>query len=410
LLLALPLLAGGGLLAWRFLSPVNKVPSAVNAPAPARVKLATVQGGATQDSSDFIASLQSRHSVKLQPKNQGQVSQILVKAGTLVTKGAAIMQITNGAQQAAVNSVNTAVAVAATQSQLANARTQLSELEARRRANEADVKVSQQEYEKYSRLADQGAISQNAIAQYANKIAVAQAALRATLEQIHAQQASIAQAEKSLQQSQANAKQPVQPQYDKITAPFRGIVGDIPVKLGDFVNTSTQLTTLTENHPLDVNFSVPIERQQQLHQGMLVQILDAQGHNVGSGQVFFITPSVQNNHQSILVKALFNNSKDQLRANQFVQARVIWNQPKGVFIPTTAVSPIAGENFVYVAQTQSSPQGNSQLVARQTRVKLGNIQGNNSQVQVLEGLAPGERIVVSGLANVKNGTPIIPEP
>jgi multidrug efflux pump subunit AcrA (membrane-fusion protein) len=68
------------------------------------------------------------------------------------------------------------------------------------------------------------------------------------------------------------------------------------------------------------------------------------------------------------------------------------------------VSRIEGKTFVYVAQTQ----GQSQLIARQKPVKLGSISGNN--YQVLEGLQPGEKIVVSGLSRLSDGAAIIPEP
>jgi len=408
-LLALPLLVGGGFLLWRFLNPpANKAPIAASAgPPPAVVKLATVQVGAIEDSSEFIASLESRHSVKLQPRIQGQVTQIFVNPGTDVPVGAPILQIDPKQQQASVNSVSAAAQGA--QSQLANARAQLTSLEAERLSNEADVKLNQQEYQRYSNLAAQGAVARQTSDQYLNKRDVAQATLRATIGKIQAQQATIAQAEKSIQQAQANTnEQQVQLQYYKITAPFRGTVGEIPVKVGDFVNTSTQLTTITENQPLEVNISVPIERGPQLHKGMSVEVLDAQGHSLGISRVFFIAPNVNNNNQSILIKALFDNSKGQLRADQFAQARVIWSQRVGVLIPTTAVAPVAGENFVYVTHSEKSPEGKSQVVARQKRVKLGNIRGNN--YQVLEGLQPGEKIIVSGLLNLRDGAPINLEP
>jgi len=404
-LLALPLLIGGGFLLWRFLTPAPQQ-KAAQGPPPARVRLATVQAGTTEDSSDFIATLESRHSVKLLPRIQGQVSQIFVRVGTEVPEGAPIIQVDARQQQASVNS--NVAAAEATRAQLANAQAQITSLEADRLSNEADVKLNQQEYQRYSNLAAQGAVSRETSDQYANKIATAKATLSATIGKIQAQQASVSQAEKALQQAQANTnQQQVQLQYYKITAPFRGIVGEIPVKVGDFVNTSTQLTTLTQNQPLEVNVSVPIERGSQLYKGMPVQIIDAQGHALSTSRVFFIAPNVNNNNQSILLKALFDNSKDQLRADQIAQVKVIWSQRVGVLIPTTAVSPVAGENFVYVTQMQKSPQGKPLLVARQRRVKLGNIEGNN--YQVLGGLKPGEKIIVSGLLNLRDGAPIIPE-
>jgi multidrug efflux pump subunit AcrA (membrane-fusion protein) len=149
--------------------------------------------------------------------------------------------------------------------------------------------------------------------------------------------------------------------------------------------------------------------------------MDAQGKVIGMSRVFFIAPNANNNTQSILIKSLFDNSNNQLRADQFARARVIWSQRPGVLIPATAVTRVAGETFVYVTdQAPSQPpqgekrekpqapqQGASQLVARQKRVKLGNIKGNN--YQVLEGLQPGDKIIVSGLLNLRDGVPIIPE-
>lgn len=407
LLLTLVLLAGGGYGLWRWLAPQKSAPTAANAQPPkVPVKISTVQSGIIEDSSEFVANLESRRSVNLQPRVQGQVAQIFVRSGDTVAAGNPIMQLDPREQQAAVRSVNAAAEAA--QSQLENARATLRSLEAERQSSLANLRLNQQDYERYTSLASQGAVSRQTSEQYANRLATSQAAVREIEARIKAQQASINQAEKSLKQAQANtSERQVQLQYYKITAPFAGTVGDVPVKVGDFVNTSTQLVSITQNQPLEVNIFVPIERGSQLRKGTPVEIMDAQGKVVGMSRVFFISPNTNNNTQTILIKSLFDNSNNQLRADQFARARVIWNQRPGVLVPTTAVTPIAGETFVYVAQTSQSPKGESQLVARQKRVKLGNIKGNN--YQVLEGLEPGERIVVSGLLNLRDGAPIIPE-
>lgn len=76
---------------------------------------------------------------------------------------------------------------------------------------------------------------------------------------------------------------------------------------------------------------------------MPVEIMNTQGQTLGTSRVFFIAPNASNETQSILVKALYNNSNGQLRADQLVRARVIWNQRTGVLIPITAVTRIAGK-------------------------------------------------------------------
>lgn len=422
LLLAL-LLAGGGFALWRWLTPQNKAPATANAQPPAaRVKISTVQAGMIEDSEQFLAKVESRRSVTLQPRVQGQVAQVFVKYGDTVIAGTPIIQVDARQQQASVSSVNAAAEVS--QSQLENTRATLRSLEAQRLSRLADLKLNQQDYERYTNLASQGAVSRQTSDQYANKLATSLAALGQIEAQMRAQQATISQAEKSLKQAQANIReQQVQLQYYRITAPFAGTVGDIPVKIGDFVNTSTQLVTITQNQPLELNVYVPVERGSQLRKGTPVEVLDAQGNNLGMSRVFFIAPSANNNvnsnTQSILIKSLFDNSRNQLRADQLAYARVIWSKRPGVLIPATAVTRVAGETFVFVAvpappkssqgeKTQENQQGAFQMVARQKRVKLGNITGNN--YQVIEGLQPGDRIIVSGLLNLRDGVPVIPEP
>lgn len=93
-----------------------------------------------------------------------------------------------------------------------------------------------------------------------------------------------------------------------------------------------------------------------------------------------------------------------MRADQTVQSRVIWNKQPGVLVPATAISRVAGQNFVFVAQAPEA----GKLVARQRPVVLGDIQGNDYQVK--SGLKANERIVVSGTLKLIDGAPIVAQP
>lgn len=417
-LLLIPLLLGGGFVLWRVLAPGNESRSDAATPQATRVRLDEVATKTIAESSEYIANLESRRSVNLQPQIQGHVRRIFVREGDNVPAGKPLMQIDPDEQQAAVNSATAAAAAAG--SEVDNARATLSSLEAQRLSNLSDVEYNQKEYQRYSSLADQGAVARSRADDYTNRIETAKSSLGAIDKQIQAQKASLARAQKQLQQAEASTKeQQVQLRYYTISAPFAGTVGDIPAKQGDFVNTTTQLATLNQNRPLEVNVSVPIEQGAKLRPGMSVELLDSQGKSVGTSRIFFIAPNTANNTQSVLVKSLFDNAKGQLRADQYVRARVIWNQRPGVLIPTTAVNRLGGQNFVFVAQkappsqqnqqqsTQQPQPAQPQLIARQKPVKLGIIQGNN--YQVLEGLKPGERIITSGLLNLRDGAPINPE-
>lgn len=405
--LALLLLASGGVLAWRMASGTEEKSAQQNAGFPKiPVKLASVESGTIEDRDEFIARLESRRSVTVQPQTQGRITKILVNSGDNVASGDAIMQIDSREQQAAVNSVDAAAQAA--RSQLQNAIATLKSLQAERLSNIADVNFNQQEYERFTKLASQGAVSEQTRQQTVNRLATVKARLNAINAQIQAQKASVDRAEKALQQERANTKQEqVQLQYYTVSAPIAGQVGDLIVKQGDVVNTSTQLTTITQNNPLQVEISVPKERAAELRKGMPVELVDNQGKILGTSQVFFISPNVNQNNQSILIKALFDNSNNRLRADEFIKARVIWQRRPGVLIPASAIVRLAGETFVYVAQKPDSEQANTGLIAKQKRVKLGNIRGNN--YQVIEGLTAGEEIIVSGILNLRDGAAIMPE-
>jgi multidrug efflux pump subunit AcrA (membrane-fusion protein) len=364
--------------------------------------LAFVRSGTIRETSEFIGTLESRRSLTLQPQINGRVSQILVQPGVEVTAGTPLIQINPARQQAAITSSRAAAASA--QADLESARASLIPLEADRRAKASDVALQQQQYDRYSTLYREGAISRESLDERSNVLENAKAELDAAKARIKAQQAIIISKEKVFQQTLADVSgQSVELDYYQITAPFTGTVGDIPVKIGDYVNPSTQLVTVTQNQPLEVNLSVPSERASNLRQGMTVQLLDQRGNLIGNSQVFFIAPNVNNQSESILIKALFENREGRLRADQQVLARVIWDERPGVLVPTVAVSRLGGKDFIFVAQSQ----GNAEWIAQQRPIALGEIEGSN--YQVIKGLKPGERIVVSGIQRLSNGTPIAPE-
>lgn len=375
--------------------------NALEAPA-TRVKLATVKLGTIRETSDLIGRVESRRSVTLQPQINGRVSQIFIQPGAAVTQGTPLIQVNPDQQQTQVISYRAAAAAA--QADLNNARASLIPLEADHRAKVSNLDLQKQEYERYSLLYQQGAVSRDVLDQRRNSFETAKAELDAAIARIQVQGAVIANKGKLLQQAQANVSgQKVELQYYQISAPFTGTVGNIPVKIGDYVNTSTQLVTVTQNQPLEVNISVPSERARDLHLGMVVQLIDQQGKLIGNSKVFFISPNINQQTESILIKALFENAAMRLRADQQVSARIIWDERPGVLVPTAAVSHLGGQDFIFVAQSK----GKSQLVARQKPIKLGDIEGSN--YQVMAGLKPGERIVISGVQQLSEGAAIAPE-
>lgn len=410
ILIPVALTIGGATILFNLLAREKKSPSSTTVQqAPLSVKLADVQASQIKESSEFIASLQSLNSESLQAKTQGKVSQIFVKQGSKVTAQAPLVQIDSNNQAAPTdnssgNSSNNSIQ--ALQLQLQNARTQLQDLEVQHLSKQQDVRESQEKYQKYFNLAAQGAVSKQTQNEYAQKLEAAKLQFNNLDSRIKAQQETVSSLEKALQQAQVNtsnlpAPKISQKQQYKINAPFKGTVANISVKVGDLVKPSTRVATVTQNQPLEVDIPVSAENKSQLRKGMAVEIINSTGENIGTGKIFFISPQVNQNTRTVLVKALFDNKQGKMRAGQFAKAKINWNQHSGLLIPTTAVFRIAGEAFVYVAEKLNSTAATSQLVAKQKQVKLGKIVDN--KYQIIEGLQPGEKVVTSKLLNIKDG-------
>ncbi|MCU0571131.1 MAG: efflux RND transporter periplasmic adaptor subunit [Oculatellaceae cyanobacterium Prado106] len=375
------------------------------------VRLDTVETVTVETASEFVGNLESRDSVTLRPAVQGRVTQVYVESGDRVPAGTPLVQLSADEQQA--NLVGVLATVNSARAIRSNQRSELQALEAERISAVAEVELQNEQFRRTQALATEGALPRQNLDEAERNQQTAIATLRALDQRIQGARASLNEAEAGLQEAEAQvAASRAQLQDTTITAPFAGVVGDIPVKVGDYLTPSDPATSVTRNQELELRLSVPLERRSELRVGLPVELSDAQGNPITRGQINFVSPQVESNAQSILTKATFPNPDGQLLDQQFVRARVIWNQRPGVLVPTAAISRLGTQTFVFVVETaalaEGQPAGQAQLIARQRPVELGSIQ--NNQYQVLEGLQPGEQIVVSGVPNLQDGAPISAAP
>ncbi|MGL5871442.1 MAG: efflux RND transporter periplasmic adaptor subunit [Xenococcaceae cyanobacterium] len=402
LLLTLLLAGGGAGFAYWYNSRSSEQTQQSAAPQAATVQIQTVKSGNVEDSSSYVGTLDATKAVVLRPKTTGRVTQIYVSEGTRVQPGKPIVELSPERTRAELNS---AIAnINASRSARDNANAQLAEAKAQLNSAIAEVQLQNEEFQRTSTLVAQGALAQQSLDRVRRDREAARAAFNAAQQRIRATQASFNQANATLAQSEANANAVREDVQDtRVVAPIAGIVGDIPIKLGDYVDVGDELTTITQNQTLELDLTIPLNRSDELKIGTPVELYRFQQADkpIATGKISFISPRADDNSQTVLAKATFDNPNG-LQNRQKVEARVIWDERSGVLIPTSSISRIAGQNFVFVAQEQKDRNtGKTQVVARQKLVKLGNIQ--NNQYQVIEGLKPGERLITSGLLNLTDG-------
>ncbi|OUL32854.1 efflux transporter periplasmic adaptor subunit [Nostoc sp. T09] len=390
----------------RSAAPTQDAPVANARNAALPVKVQQVGTSTTEESSDFVGALEAQQKVTLQPQIQGRIEAILVSSGQRVQKGTPIASLSLDQTQA--NVASSIAAASAAQAGLKTAQAQLQQAQAQRTKVAANVQLQQTQFNRTQQLVSEGALATQQLDVARNNLQTAIADLQAADKQVAAADAGVRQAQSNVRAAQAStAAAQVNVNQKRVVAPITGIVGEFPVKVGDYVNTGQTITTITQNDALDLNLSVPSNRLKQLRVGLPVQLIDPTIQKViGTGAINYISPNVSSTQQSILSKARFANSQGRLRDGQYVQARIIWNRQPGILIPTVAISRIGGQSFVFVTENRTV-NGKPQQIVHQRLVRLGEIQGTN--YQVLDGLKPGETIVTSGILKLREGTPIQPQ-
>jgi RND family efflux transporter MFP subunit len=291
----------------------------------------------------------------------GQLTEILVHSGDRVKNGQPMMLIDPRQQQATVN-----------------------QMQATERQKKALYDFNTVELDRQHKLFDAGVTSRDAFDQEQQAFENAKADYESAVESRKTQEQLLG--------------------YYTIRAPFDGVVGDVPVHVGDFVSPlsspAVMLTTVDEGRDLEAYIYVPSERSGDVHMGQQVILTDNGGNPLDKTNVNFISPQVDPTLQGILVKAPVH-SPEVLRNAQLVKAHVVWSTKPMAVVPVLAVIRQGGLPFVFVMQQQGG-----HFSAAQKAVTLGDTVGN--QYSVSSGLNPGDKVIVSGTQFLVNGMPVIP--
>lgn len=434
---------------------------------PAPVKWQVVEPATVVDASLLMGTLEAAKGTAIAPEIDGRIQEILVREGQRVERGQVLFRIDNDVLQTELLAAQANLAekqselaklkggsrdedvaqaraeLDQAQSRLTNAKKgaspeEIAQAQAQLDSAKAGAELANERVKRFTDLREQGVISldtyderlteqRQAIAEVTaaqRRLAQLQKARSAEVDrsvaEVEAQRQNlnrlengerpedIAQAQAQVAQAIAQVKT-LETRLAKtnVTAPFTGIVGYIPIKAGEYVQAGDRLTNLTENEQLDLNLAVPLAQSPKLRPGLTVEILDAQEKAIATGQVSFISPDVDDDGQSVLARATFQNQGGQLLNGQLVQARIIWDRAAGLMVPTTAISRIGGEVFIYVVEEEKNKEtGATELTAQQKSVTLGSLQGSN--YHILAGLQPGEKVITAGLLKIQDGAVVQP--
>jgi len=222
-------------------------------------------------------------------------------------------------------------------------------------------------------------------------------------QQADTQKATVAQLEAQVRSDQAaidNAAATLS--YTKVVAPISGRAGLRQVDQGNIIRASdtTGLVVITQLQPIAVQFSLPQQQIVRVNAAaakapLSVDVFGNDGVTVvDRGTLKGIDNQVDQTTGTVKLKAEFPNASFQLWPGQFVNVRLkVETLPQAIVVPTSAVQRGPAGTFSYVI-------GDGEVVtARAVKV----VQQNETDAVIASGLAPGDRVVTTGFANLAEG-------
>jgi membrane fusion protein (multidrug efflux system) len=183
----------------------------------------------------------------------------------------------------------------------------------------------------------------------------------------------------------------------RILAPFDGVVGIRNISVGDYVKDGADLINIEDIGILKVDFRLPERYLPQMRSGQAVEVTaDALPGGRYRGAIEAINPRVDANGRSLELRARLSNSDGRLRPGMFARVRIIVGErTNALLVPEEAIVPLGDDFFVYTVVDGK---------ANRIRVKLG--VRRDSQVELLDGVKPGDKVVTAGMRVQRDGQPV----
>lgn len=183
----------------------------------------------------------------------------------------------------------------------------------------------------------------------------------------------------------------------RLRAPFAGRVGLRHVSVGSLVSPETVITTLDDTHLIKLDFDVPATAIARIEEGLRVEARSAAWpEHVFRGEVVSLATRIDPVSRTVKVRALLPNEDGRLRPGLFLSVRVLREDVVSLVVPEQAIVPEQSRQYVFVV-------GEDRRVAKR-EVRVG--RRRPGQVEILSGLAPGERVVAEGTQKARPGAEV----
>ena len=389
--------------------------SAPKAASPLTVTVVDVKQADVPIYSEWIGTLDGLVNADIKAQVSGYLIKQEYTEGTFVKSGQLLFQIDPRPFQAALEQAEGQLAQSQGQSEQALA--QLAQAEAQvavARANQGRVQL---DVDRYTPLAQQQAITQQDLDNATQNNIAAKAQLQAASAQVETARAQITTSAAAVQSARAAVETArINLGFTRLVSPIDGIPGVAQQQVGALVSpASGPITTVSTLDPIRVYFTVSEQEYleyrrrfptaEKVHansQRLELELILADGMSYPhKGKFIFADRQVDVRTGAIRLAALFPNPDNVLRPGQYGRVRTSTRTRQGaLLVPQQAVNDLQGTHQLAVVDAANTVSIRS--------VKLGETMGHDWIV--LEGVRPGERVIVEGLQKVRQGSVVNPAP
>lgn len=318
----------------------------------------------------YPATIRGKQDVEIRPQVSGFITKLCVDEGATVRKGQTLFIIDPTQYQSAANTARAAVATA-----------------------KAAVSTQQMTFDNKKELNKKQIISDYDLSMAENALLQAKAQL--------------AQAQAQLTAAEQNLS------FTQVKSPSDGVINNIPYRLGALVSPSIQtpMTTVSEIDEVYVYFSMTekellamtkssgsLKEEISKMPAIRLQLIDGTEYGL-EGKVDAVTGVIDQTTGSVSMRAIFSNKEHILRSGGTANILIPYHLENVISIPQSATVEIQDKKFVYTLQPDNT--------LKYTEISIFNLD-NGKDYLVTSGLSAGDKIVIEGVQNLKNGMKIAP--
>lgn len=336
--------------------------------------------------------------IPLAPKYTGRVTEVRAKLGDTVEAGDVLMVQDTGDLDISIAANDAATGAARADAREARASYDANYIKARN-----DLELEQSKYERNQYLYSIGAISQDTLDKVKQEYLASKATFDVLADQVQDGDAASVQSKVYTADKAEHATDALRRQREDmyLRAPRAGVIGYRNVEAGEIVSAGTKVFSLVDTSHLNVDCTLAESDAAILKPGMEVEVtIDALGADY-PGKIVYVSPAMDDTSKTYQVRIELETDSDEMKAGLFARTAIdILQRRATLCVPKEALLSRNGRQTLFVVHEDGTVE--------ERTVKIGLM--NDAEVEVLDGIEPGDTVVVTNQDKLQDGKKVETEP